>query len=65
VVTVPAAQAAALLARARDASILATQIGTTGGDSLAVAGERAVSVARLRDRFEGWLPDYMAGEVAA
>jgi phosphoribosylformylglycinamidine synthase len=61
-VTVPASRAEALLAHARDASILATQLGTTGGDSLAIVGERAIPVARLRDRFESWLPDYMAGE---
>jgi phosphoribosylformylglycinamidine synthase len=63
-VTVPAAQADALLAKARDASVLATQIGTIGGDALAIAGERAVAVAKLRDAFESWLPAYMAGEVA-
>jgi phosphoribosylformylglycinamidine synthase len=50
--------------RARDASVLATQIGVVGGDALAIAGDRAVPVAKLRDGFEGWLPTYMAGEVA-
>jgi phosphoribosylformylglycinamidine synthase len=64
-VTVPAAQAEALLSKARDASVLATQIGTVGGDAVAIAGERAIPVAGLRDAFESWLPNYMAGEVAA
>jgi phosphoribosylformylglycinamidine synthase len=63
-VTVPAAQAEAVLAKARDASVLAAQIGTVGGDAVAIAGERAVPLARLRDAFENWLPTYMAGEVA-
>lgn len=63
-VTVPAAQAEALMAKARDASVLATKIGTVGGDAVAIAGERAVAVVKLRDAFEGWLPAYMAGEVA-
>jgi phosphoribosylformylglycinamidine synthase len=53
-----------LLAKARDASVLAAQIGTVGGDAVAIAGERAVPLARLRDAFENWLPTYMAGEVA-
>jgi phosphoribosylformylglycinamidine synthase len=63
-VTVPAAQAEALMAKARDASVLATQIGTVGGDAVAIAGERAMPVAKLHDAFEGWLPAYMASEVA-
>jgi phosphoribosylformylglycinamidine synthase len=63
-VTVSAAQAESLMAKARDASVLATQIGVVAGDTLAITGERAVSVAKLRDGFEGWLPAYMAGEVA-
>ena len=25
-------------------------------------GERAIAVAKLRERFEGWLPAYMAAE---
>jgi len=62
-VTVPAGQAEALLAKARDASIPAQQIGTTGGDALALAGEPHRPVARLRDLFEGWLPAFMAGGV--
>jgi phosphoribosylformylglycinamidine synthase len=63
-VTVPAAQADALLAKAREASVLAAQIGTVSGDAVTIAGERAVPLARLRDAFENWLPTYMAGEVA-
>ncbi len=62
IVTVPAGKADAVLARARDASVLASRIGTTGGGALKLAGERPLSVANLNERSEAWLPAYMAGE---
>jgi len=62
-VTVPAAKAQAVLKRAQDASVPAAVIGTTGGDSLALPEEPALPVAALTERFEGWLPRYMAGEL--
>jgi phosphoribosylformylglycinamidine synthase subunit PurL len=46
-------------ARAREAGVPVRTIGTTGGHVLAVANERPVVVAQLRDRFEAWLPDFM------
>ena len=60
-VTVPAAQADAVMERARDASVLVSRIGVTGGKALALVGERAIAVADLSERSEGWLPNYMAG----
>jgi phosphoribosylformylglycinamidine synthase subunit PurL len=60
VVTVPADRADAVMNRIAEASVLASRIGTTGGDSLAIGGERAIKVADLTSRFEGWLPAYMA-----
>jgi phosphoribosylformylglycinamidine synthase len=63
-VTVPAGKAEAVMESARDASIPVWRIGTTGGDALALAGERAISVADLSRRSEAWLPDYMAGAPA-
>jgi phosphoribosylformylglycinamidine synthase len=60
-VTVPSAQAEAVLAKARDASIMAARIGVTGGDVLAIEGEQPLPLARLRQSFEAWLPAYMAG----
>ena len=39
------------------------RIGTTGGDALTIPGERPMLVKVLRERFEGWLPAYMAGEL--
>ena len=62
IVTVPAARADAVLARARDASVLVSRIGTTGGDALKLGGERPLGVANLNERSEAWLPAYMAGE---
>jgi phosphoribosylformylglycinamidine synthase len=64
VVAVPAEKVDAVLARARTASVLAERIGTTGGSELAIATETPVPVARLRDAFESWFPNYMAGELA-
>jgi phosphoribosylformylglycinamidine synthase II len=62
-VTVPADRADAVMARAQDLSLNALRVGVTGGDALLLPGERPLDVAALRERFERWLPDYMAGEV--
>jgi phosphoribosylformylglycinamidine synthase len=59
--TVPAAQAEAVIERARKASVPVWRIGVTGGDALMLEGERPAPVASLRERFEAWLPAYMAG----
>ena len=61
VVTVPAAAADGLIARARDASIPVWRIGKTGGSTIAIDGQRALDVAELTERSEGWLPGYMTG----
>jgi phosphoribosylformylglycinamidine synthase len=37
-------------------------IGKTGGDALTLPGARPILVTILRERFEAWLPAYMAGE---
>jgi phosphoribosylformylglycinamidine synthase len=65
VVTVPVDKADAVVARARDVSVPVWTLGTTGGDALAIAGERALPVRDLRERFEAWLPGFMAGEMPA
>jgi phosphoribosylformylglycinamidine synthase len=52
-----------VLDRARAASVLVSAIGATGGDALVLPGERAITLASLRDKFEGWLPGYMAGDL--
>jgi phosphoribosylformylglycinamidine synthase len=50
-----------VLAQARDVAVLVTRLGVTGGEALSITGERPATVAGLRDRFEAWLPAYMAG----
>jgi phosphoribosylformylglycinamidine synthase len=63
VITVPAAQADAVMARARGAGILAARLGVTGSNALTLDSEQPILVATLRERFEGWLPAYMAGDL--
>ena len=53
--------AEALLADAEKAGVPARIVGRTTGDSLTLAGERAISLVAMRDAHEGWLPGYMAG----
>jgi len=60
-VTVPAAQAQAVIARAQADGVLAAAIGVTGGEALALPGERPLPLKALSERFESWLPRYMAG----
>ncbi len=57
VVTVPRSAVAAVEARAAGAPI--RQLGTTGGNSLALPSERPIPIKTLKERFEGWLPAYM------
>ena len=47
--------------RVQDASVLVHRIGATGGDAIAIPGERVIAVTALTERFEGWLPGYMSG----
>jgi phosphoribosylformylglycinamidine synthase len=50
-------------ARAAAAGVPAAVVGRTGGDALILPDGTAISVARLREIHEGWLPDLMAGEL--
>jgi phosphoribosylformylglycinamidine synthase len=61
IVTVPAADAGLVLAKMKGVGVPCARIGTTGGDTVAVSGEEAVSVASLKAAFENWLPAYMSG----
>jgi phosphoribosylformylglycinamidine synthase len=61
VLGVPAAKAAKVATRARGAGIPIRWLGTTGGDTLTLAGERPILVAKLCESFEGWLPAFMSG----
>jgi phosphoribosylformylglycinamidine (FGAM) synthase-like enzyme len=61
VITVKAGVAETVMARVRAAGIPVRPLGLTGGDALTLEGGRPILVAKLRERFEGWLPAYMAG----
>jgi phosphoribosylformylglycinamidine synthase subunit PurL len=63
VVTVPSEKVEAALARARSANVPVWTIGTTGGDALTLSGEGPILVTILRERFESWMPAFMAGEL--
>ena len=58
VVCVPDADAFAASAKAT--GIPLTQIGTTGGDALAILGQFSLPVSELKAANEAWLPAYMA-----
>jgi phosphoribosylformylglycinamidine synthase len=47
--------------RVAEASVPVHRIGATGGETIVIPGERAIAIKALVDRFEGWLPAYMAG----
>jgi phosphoribosylformylglycinamidine synthase II len=49
--------------RAKAAAVPFTRLGATGGNVLSLSGERPLSVDELKNRFEGWLPTYMAAPV--
>jgi len=61
VVTVAAGAAEQVMARAHSAGIPAQALGRTDGNALTLEEERPILVAKLRERFEGWLPAYIAG----
>jgi phosphoribosylformylglycinamidine synthase subunit PurL len=63
VVTVRAAAAAAVLEQAGAAHVPVMRLGTTGGAALLLPGERPLAVKALSERFESWLPGYMAAEL--
>lgn len=61
VITVRPDWAGALVSRAKSAAIPVRRIGSTYGDALALPGQRPILLKALAERFEGWLPTYMAG----
>jgi phosphoribosylformylglycinamidine synthase len=60
-VTAPKAKAEAVMRRAQSAQVSVQVLGSTGGDTIALSGERPILINALIERFEGWLPNYMAG----
>jgi phosphoribosylformylglycinamidine synthase subunit PurL len=59
---VTAKNADAILQRAGSARVPVLRLGATGGNVLAISGERPVTLPDLLARFEDWLPAYMAGK---
>ncbi|KAB7739073.1 phosphoribosylformylglycinamidine synthase subunit PurL [Parvibaculum sedimenti] len=64
VVTLPEAAAKGLLDRAAKAGVPAARIGATAGRELTLDGCNPISLQRLKDAHEGWLPAYMAAAPA-
>ncbi|MCL2717152.1 MAG: phosphoribosylformylglycinamidine synthase subunit PurL [Alphaproteobacteria bacterium] len=62
VVTVREGEVADVLAELAACAVPAARIGNTGGEAIAIDGE-AIAVTALRDGFEHWLPNYMAGNL--
>jgi phosphoribosylformylglycinamidine synthase subunit PurL len=50
-----------VIERAKAAGVPLQILGATGGGVILLPGERPLRVADLKDRFEAWLPVYMAG----
>ncbi len=53
-----------ILYEAQALGIPAAVLGVTGGDSLILPGDEAISVAELKAAHEGWLPTFMSGQAA-
>lgn len=54
---------AGIEARAAEAGVPVMRLGTTGGHAIRIPGEREISVERLSERHEAWLPAYMAAGI--
>ena len=50
-----------IMERAKAAGVPLTPLGATGGAVVSISGEQPLRVADLKQRFETWLPAYMAG----
>jgi phosphoribosylformylglycinamidine synthase subunit PurL len=61
VIAAKPSEAEAIVARCKAADIPVRRIGSTAGDALTLPGERPIPVTALSERFEGFLPAYMAG----
>jgi phosphoribosylformylglycinamidine synthase subunit PurL len=53
-----------VLAKMKGCGVPCVRIGTTGGETIAIAGEPPVSVTSLKTGFEGWFPAYMNGKAS-
>jgi phosphoribosylformylglycinamidine synthase II len=63
-VTVSQEVAEAVILKARNAAVTVRRLGLTFTDTLTLPGERPILVNVLAEKFESWLPAYMAGQAA-
>jgi len=61
VITVREEDAQKVISRAVAAGVPVARLGHTGGDAVAVSGDRPVLLSTLSRRHESWFPDYMSG----
>jgi len=61
IVTIAPGAAESLGAKAILAGVVATAIGTTGGNELKLGAARGIPVASLQKAHESWFPTFMAG----
>ena len=61
VITAKQREADAIVARCKAADIPVRRIGSTAGNTLTLPGQRPIVFTALSERFEGFLPAYMAG----
>jgi phosphoribosylformylglycinamidine synthase subunit PurL len=61
VITVRGGDAQNVISRAAAGRVPVTRLGHTGGDAVAVSGDRPVLLSTLSRRHESWFPDYMSG----
>jgi phosphoribosylformylglycinamidine synthase len=62
VIAAPFSEAEKIVEEARAAYIPVAELGKTGGDTLTLDDRASVKIASLKDGFESWFPNFMAGE---
>jgi phosphoribosylformylglycinamidine synthase len=61
IVTVPVDHLLTVMSKLKAVGVPCAEIGKTGGDALVIEGEAPVAISKLKEGFESWLPNYMAG----
>ena len=63
VLAAPREAAERIVSEAKRAGVAAFLLGVAGGDKIAVEGQGALALDRLRKAHEAWFPSYMTGEL--
>src|SRR3569623_62374 len=61
IVTVPVDHLLTVMSKLKAVGVPCAEIGKTSGDALVIEGEAPIAISRLKEGFESWLPNYMAG----